>query len=400
MKNERVEQLKTSATEAVLEYITASRDVEYGHIDTQNPEGLSDAYLRECLAASEDRMNASLAVLPLEDMKDVLSTTQDRNLDGSSFAVASMESVSKWHGADSLKALAFQHLEEGHALTAFPDLRTQYSHLDSIRRGLANAPEAVYEKFIENAKSRLTKAIERNELNTALMMKSDANITIEDITKEIRKERQNGVSEIEQRAQAAALAPGAAVIRAGQLLSEYEREYPDFKDLKRKEILFNAEENTHFKTEFQAKAPDVLKLAQQEKEVDPLRNGSDIKRFSDLYPNIAQEQGIPLKSMPGKYAVFNSEPGQTGAEIIDRQGRRECLGNAETIDRFAAQNKLSADDLKALKAMDARAVPHRSTLTAAASPVMSPYFEGKKIPNLSQAKLAVASPTKAIGMKL
>lgn len=235
---------------------------------------------------------------------------------------------------------------------------------------------------------------------SASTLGSEDGMTLEEIAKEIRKERQNSVADIAERAIAAARTPETAVAHAGQLLVEYEREYPDFKDLKRKEILLNAEENRHFKIEFQAKAPDVLKRAQHEKDADPFRNGSDIKRFADLYPQIAQEQGIPLKSMPGKYAAYNKEPGQAGAEVIDRQGRRECLGNAETIDRFAAQNKLSVEDLKTLKAIDARAVPHRSTLTATALPFISPYSEGKSMANLSQAKFAVASPTKAIGMKL
>lgn len=192
-------------------------------------------------------------------------------------------------------------------------------------------------------------------------MQEDTNLTRGDIAKEIRKERQNDMGEISERAQAAARAPDRAAVYAATEIEGYGREdREEFKEFRRARMLLNAEENPSFKDVMQANAPEILELAQKEKDANPLRNGSEITRMKDAYPEIAQEEGIALKSQPGRYAVYNDIAGQAGAEIVnERDGRRLGLGNAESIDIYAKENNMTPEDVKVLKDMDARADKYR-----------------------------------------
>ncbi len=89
---------------------------------------------------------------------------------------------------------------------------------------------------------------------------------------------------------------------------------------------------------------------------------NEIDTLADNLQEAKHTRGIQMESLPGKVMIYNNEPGHAGAEIIDREGGRLSFGGKEAIDRYAAENNLSAKDVKTLKEMDARADKFRTVL--------------------------------------
>lgn len=74
----------------------------------------------------------------------------------------------------------------------------------------------------------------------------------------------------------------------------------------------------------------------------------------------AASTGVELRSMQGHRAVYNEEAGQAGAEVVRPDGTRIAFGGRPALERFAAENKLSEDDARTLRTLDARADVYRS----------------------------------------
>lgn len=103
----------------------------------------------------------------------------------------------------------------------------------------------------------------------------------------------------------------------------------------------NAAANPHYKEALEKAAPDIAeKVVPVEKSAQELPD---------------TEIGIPMKSMPGKVMIYNSEPGMAGAEILNEDGSRISFGGKAAIAQFAEENKLSPEDVKVLNDMDSRA---------------------------------------------
>lgn len=72
------------------------------------------------------------------------------------------------------------------------------------------------------------------------------------------------------------------------------------------------------------------------------------------------ERGIPMESQPGKSIVYNETPGMRGPEIVSADGTRTAFGGRDAIDRYAAENKLSPQDVGTLRDFDKRASEERT----------------------------------------
>lgn len=70
--------------------------------------------------------------------------------------------------------------------------------------------------------------------------------------------------------------------------------------------------------------------------------------------------GTPMKSMPGAVMIYNDQPGMRGADILTADGRQISFGGPEAIEAFAKENKLAAEDVAVLKALDAQADKYRT----------------------------------------
>ena len=81
------------AEDAVDAYIGASFRHEYSYDCAANPDSLSDAELARRLDAAHAQMMDALAALSDDDVADILGRIQQRDHDGSRFAVVSVEDV-------------------------------------------------------------------------------------------------------------------------------------------------------------------------------------------------------------------------------------------------------------------------------------------------------------------
>ena len=70
--------------------------------------------------------------------------------------------------------------------------------------------------------------------------------------------------------------------------------------------------------------------------------------------------GTPMKSMPGAVMIYNDQPGMRGADILTADGKQISFGGPEAIEAFAKENKLAAEDVAVLKALDAQADKYRT----------------------------------------
>jgi hypothetical protein len=89
------------AEEAVRYYIGAAFDREYSYDCNVNPEMLSDAELGKRLGDAFTEMLNALAALKDEDAAGVLDRVQQRDHDGSLFAVVMLDDVRRHRVANS-----------------------------------------------------------------------------------------------------------------------------------------------------------------------------------------------------------------------------------------------------------------------------------------------------------
>lgn len=107
----------------------------------------------------------------------------------------------------------------------------------------------------------------------------------------------------------------------------------------------NAESQKAYLDELNRQAPEIAKEA--------------VAAFEQV-EHRDTELGTPMKSIPGAVMVYNDQPGMRGADILMPDGSRVSFGGKEAIDRFAEENKLVAEDVAVLKALDSRADPYRT----------------------------------------
>lgn len=103
----------------------------------------------------------------------------------------------------------------------------------------------------------------------------------------------------------------------------------------------------------------VLGLEQQqvqEQAQDNVQKAGDEMLTNTPKQNEAVAPGVPMKSMPGKFMVYNEQPGMAGAEIVNEDGSLTSFGGRPAIMRFAAENNLAEDDVQTLLELEARAV--------------------------------------------
>lgn len=96
----------TIAEEAVSAYIGASFNREYSSDCNVNPEALSDAVLGQRLGDAFTEMMNALAALKDDDAAGVLDRVQQRDHDGSLFAVVTLDYVREQRVANSPAMLA------------------------------------------------------------------------------------------------------------------------------------------------------------------------------------------------------------------------------------------------------------------------------------------------------
>ncbi len=70
--------------------------------------------------------------------------------------------------------------------------------------------------------------------------------------------------------------------------------------------------------------------------------------------------GVPLKSAKGTM-YYNDQRGMAGVEIENEDGSRTGFGGKPAMKEYAAEKKLSPEDIKAMEAIDARADKYRTT---------------------------------------
>jgi len=58
--------------------------------------------------------------------------------------------------------------------------------------------------------------------------------------------------------------------------------------------------------------------------------------------------------------IYNDQPGMRGADILTADGKQISFGGPEAIEAFAKENKLAAEDVAVLKALDAQADKYRT----------------------------------------
>lgn len=130
--------------------------------------------------------------------------------------------------------------------------------------------------------------------------------------------------------------------------------------------------NRDYAAEFARHNPDAVQ--EVIRNADDRRNAAreadaDLKQPSPEVARLQDEQaahirdteiGTQMKSIPGAIMVYNDQPGMRGADILMPDGSRVSFGGKEAIDRFAEENKLVAEDVAVLKALDSRADPYRT----------------------------------------
>ena len=130
-------------------------------------------------------------------------------------------------------------------------------------------------------------------------------------------------------------------------------------------ITTNAMSNAEYKAALIANSPNIYKQvsaleASNEEKIALKEVGKDMDARS-----MAEIEGVPMKSMPGKTMVYNPEPGIAGAEIVNEDGSRITFGGKAAIASFVAENKVSPEDVKILNEMDSLADKYRTPQAAA-----------------------------------
>jgi hypothetical protein len=71
-------------------------------------------------------------------------------------------------------------------------------------------------------------------------------------------------------------------------------------------------------------------------------------------------EGTSMLSLPGHTMIYNDQAGMEGVEIETPEGMLISFATRYALERFIRENRVSADDAAALRAIDARAMPVRT----------------------------------------
>lgn len=152
------------------------------------------------------------------------------------------------------------------------------------------------------------------------------------MAKDVRKADEMKAMLAEDEARVRGWSPKEAETAARQDAENY-RLQPNDKErrLMREDIAANADKNTEYKKALEANHVDVSQIA----------------------------VGVPLKSAKGRM-FYNDQAGQAGVEVENEDGSRTMFGGKPAIREYAAEKKLSKEDIAAMEAIDSRADKHRT----------------------------------------